>query len=64
MNALDALDPLDPHDPRHVLRAVGALRAFNEAGVLAAADVHVALRLAQLGQEEDENTLLAVALAL
>ena len=32
--------------------------------MLAAADVHVALRLGQLAQEEDENTLLATALAV
>ena len=32
--------------------------------MLAAADVHVALRLAQLAEEDDENTLLATALAV
>ena len=32
--------------------------------MLAAADVHVALRLAQLADEEDERTLLAAALAV
>ena len=32
--------------------------------MLAAADVHVAVRLAQLAKEEDENTLLATALAV
>src|SRR5579864_6392466 len=54
----------DPYDARYVQRAAGTLRAFNAAGVLAAADVHVALRLAQLTNEEDENTLLATALAV
>jgi exodeoxyribonuclease V alpha subunit len=54
----------DPYDARYVERATGTLRTFNEAGVLAAADVHVALRLAQLANEEDENTLLAAALAI
>ena len=61
---MSALDSVDPHDVRYVRRAAGILRAFNEAGVLAAADVHVALRLAQLAREEDENTLLATALAV
>lgn len=45
-------------------RGKGALRAFNEAGVLAAADVHVALRLAGLGAEPDEGVQLATALAV
>ncbi|MFZ2528378.1 MAG: exodeoxyribonuclease V subunit alpha [Rhodococcus sp. (in: high G+C Gram-positive bacteria)] len=45
-------------------RGKGALRAFNEAGVLAAADVHVALRLAGLGGEPDEDVHLATALAV
>ena len=39
-------------------------RAFNEAGVLAAADVHVAARLAALAGERDEAVALAVALAV
>ncbi|MGW0042550.1 exodeoxyribonuclease V subunit alpha [Rhodococcus sp. NPDC003348] len=45
-------------------RGQGALRAFNEAGVLGAADVHVALRLAQLAGERSEDTVLATALAV
>ena len=40
------------------------LREFNEAGVLAAADVHVARRLAELAGEEDEAVTLAAALAV
>ena len=36
------------HDARRVRAAPEPLRAFNDAGVLAAADVHVALRLAAL----------------
>jgi exodeoxyribonuclease V alpha subunit len=55
---------LDLHDARRVRCAAGALRSFNEAGVLAAADVHVALRLARLANEEDERALLAAALAV
>jgi exodeoxyribonuclease V alpha subunit len=51
-------------DARLVQRATGLLRIFNVAGVLAAADVHVALRLSQLGREKDERVLLAAALAV
>jgi exodeoxyribonuclease V alpha subunit len=46
------------------LRAPGLLRAFNDAGVLSAADVHVALRLARLGEEGSEEVALAAALAV
>ncbi len=45
-------------------RATGLLRTFNEAGVLSAADVHVALRLGKLGREDHETVLLATALAV
>jgi exodeoxyribonuclease V alpha subunit len=45
-------------------RATGLLRTFNNAGVLAAADVHVALRLGRLGREESEAVLFAAALAV
>ena len=45
-------------------RAEGVLRTFNEAGVLAAADVHVALRLQRLGGETSDSVLLATALAV
>jgi len=58
------LEALDPHDVRLVQRATGLLGAFNTAGVLAAADVHVALRLGELGGEADEEVLLAAALAV
>ncbi len=51
-------------DPRLVLSAAGALREFNEAGVLAAADLHVARRLAELAGEQDEAVTLAAALAV
>ncbi|MFD4367387.1 exodeoxyribonuclease V subunit alpha [Rhodococcus sp. NPDC058521] len=40
------------------------MRVFNEAGVLAAADVHVALRLQKLGRETSEPVLLATAMAV
>ncbi|GAB3344648.1 exodeoxyribonuclease V subunit alpha [Modestobacter lapidis] len=46
------------------VRAAGLLADFAVAGVLSAADVHVALRLARLGDERDETVLLAAALAV
>ena len=46
------------------LRATGLLRDFNRAGILSAADVHVAQRLGRLGGETDEAVLLAVALVV
>ena len=45
-------------------RAPGLLRAFADAGVLTAADVHVARALARLGEEPDEQVALAAALAV
>jgi exodeoxyribonuclease V alpha subunit len=61
---VSTLDTVDLHDARHVRRATGTLHTFNTAQVLAAADVHVAMRLGQLAQERDEYTLLATALAV
>lgn len=52
------------HDPQQSLRATGLLRTFNQAGVLHAADVHVAQRLGRLLGEQDESVLLAAALAV
>ncbi len=54
----------DPFDVRRARHAPGLLRAFNDAGVLSAGDVHVALRLAALGGEDDDEVLLAAALAV
>lgn len=51
----------DPHDPRLARGATGLLRTFNDAGVLDGADVHVARRLCELGEEDDERVALAVA---
>ena len=44
--------------------AAGLLADFHEAGVLAAADVHVARRLGALAREGAEEVLLATALAV
>ena len=54
----------DPCDPRLALRAPGLLGAFNIAGVLNAADVHVALRLGRFEGVTDQAVLLAAALAV
>jgi exodeoxyribonuclease V alpha subunit len=51
-------------EARLAVRATGLLRTFNEAGVLAPADVHVAGRLAALAGESDESVALAAALAV
>ena len=55
---------VDGFDARRALRSPDALRPFNEAGVLAAADVHVAARLAALAGEDDPLVALAAALAV
>jgi exodeoxyribonuclease V alpha subunit len=46
------------------LRAAGLLGEFTAAGVLSAADVHVAQRVARLGGEPDERVQLGLALAV
>jgi exodeoxyribonuclease V alpha subunit len=55
---------VDPLDVRRAVHAPGLLREFNEAGVLAAADIHVARRLAALGSSPPDDVLLAAALAV
>jgi exodeoxyribonuclease V alpha subunit len=54
----------DPDDVRRARGAAGLLRVFNDAGVLAPADVHVATRLAGLAGEADEQVTLAAAFAV
>lgn len=54
----------DPLEARFAAAASGLLRAFNRAGVIVAADVHVARRLGAIGGERDESVLLALALAV
>ncbi|HET9102601.1 MAG TPA: exodeoxyribonuclease V subunit alpha [Solirubrobacteraceae bacterium] len=56
-------DP-DPFAARIATQASGLLRQFNAAGVLSAADVHVARRLGALAGESSEPVLLAAALAV
>jgi exodeoxyribonuclease V alpha subunit len=55
---------VDAFDSRVAARAVGRLRTFNEAGILSAADVHVATRMAGLVGEGSEEVALAAALAV
>jgi exodeoxyribonuclease V alpha subunit len=54
----------DPFEAQRALGAAGLLREFNDIGVLSAADVHVAARLAELVGEESEPVRLALALAV
>src|SRR3954469_18574187 len=54
----------DPFDVRRAVGARGLLRTFNDAGVLAAADVHVAVRLGDLVRSDDDAVRLAAALAV
>lgn len=60
----ELFEPTTAHDPRLARGATGLLAAFNAAGVVDAADVHVAERVAALGEEPDEQVRLAVALAV
>ncbi len=64
MGGSEPVVQVDPFDVRHVQRAGGLLREFNVAGLLSPADVHVSLRLAKLGDEDDESVALATALAV
>ncbi|TCC46151.1 exodeoxyribonuclease V subunit alpha [Kribbella pittospori] len=52
----------DEFDASLALTAAGRLRDFNQAGVLVAADVHVATRLTSMLGEGDESVALACAL--
>ena len=54
---------VDVHDVRRARNAPGLLRAFNDVGVLSAADVQVAVRLTHLARQPDEWVALAAAFA-
>jgi exodeoxyribonuclease V alpha subunit len=54
----------DPYDPRIATGATGLLGEFNRAGVLTAADVHVATRVAELTGTTADDVRLGVALAV
>ena len=64
MSVVTGATELDPFDVRRVRGAAGLLGEFNAAGVLTAADVHVASRLAAIAGEYDESVMLALALAV
>ena len=57
-------EAVDLNDVAQAHRVTGLLATFNRAGVLGAADVHVAMRLQRLGREDDESVLLAAALVV
>jgi len=59
-----AVTPEEARSADLVSGASGLLRVFNVAGVLGAADVHVASLLGRLGGETDGRVLLAAALAV
>ena len=59
----EVFEPVGEHDRRLVAGAGGVLGDLNRAGVLSAADVHVATRTGDLAEERDESVLLAAALA-
>jgi exodeoxyribonuclease V alpha subunit len=54
---------LDRYDASVAARASGSLRAFNRAGILDSADVHIAQRLAQLAAVEGDAVGLGIAFA-
>jgi exodeoxyribonuclease V alpha subunit len=56
-------DAVDAYDARLVRGAQGSLHEFNQAGVLTASDVHVALRLARLSGVRDDAVCLGAAFA-
>jgi exodeoxyribonuclease V alpha subunit len=60
----ETFEAVDAHDRDLALSAGGLLADFNTAGVLTAADVHVAATLGRLVGEHDHTVLLAVALAV
>ncbi|MFN2320676.1 MAG: exodeoxyribonuclease V subunit alpha [Dermatophilaceae bacterium] len=60
---LETFEPVGPHDRRLGVEATGMLGDLNAAGVLTAADIHVARTLARVAEERDETVVLAAALA-
>jgi exodeoxyribonuclease V alpha subunit len=57
------LETIDPFDVRLARGTRGALRAFNDAGILSTSDVHVALRVARLSGVDDDVVALGTAFA-
>lgn len=63
MSTLDLFEPTGEHDRRLAQTTDGLLGRFNASGVVTAADVHVARALARATREQDEEAVLAAALA-
>lgn len=59
----EVFEPVDSSDRDLALRAEGLLGVANRAGLVSAADVHVASTLGGLAGEADERVLFAAALA-
>lgn len=57
-------EPVDDHDRRLAVGEHGRLGALNRAGVLSAADIHVARTLAVSAGEQDVDAVVAAALAV
>ena len=64
LTAMTAVSRADPFQVRMTDLADGLLADFQSAGVLTAADVHVAIGLRRLSGETDDRVLLALALAV
>ncbi|WP_435746900.1 exodeoxyribonuclease V subunit alpha [Nocardioides sp. SYSU DS0663] len=60
----ELFEPVGDHDHRLVAGADGLLGVLNRAGLLEAADLHVATRVADLAGETDDEVVLALALAV
>ena len=63
MTLIETFEPVGEHDRRLALGADGLLGAYNRAGVLTAADVHIARTLQRVTHEQDDDAVLAAALA-
>src|SRR5690349_3510494 len=61
---MTSLRERDPFDVRLARQAPEPLQEFNDAGVISSADIHVARRLAGLGEVDEPAVLLAIALAV
>ena len=58
----ELFEPADAYDRRLVLRGDDQLARLNKAGLIEAADVHVARRVGALAAESDDLALLALAM--
>lgn len=63
MSTIELFERTDEHDRRLAQTTEGLLGRFNAAGLVTAADVHVARALARATREQDEPAVLAAALA-